>query len=706
MLQPGPPSPGLSPRTRSPAPVPPHRDDAELLRLATRLRGLGDDHEQRRARLEAHCGHVRLLPGRKKPAFELLVLGCGGGPIESNLSCYLVKPYARRWAEGCTSLEGGSTIGALSSLIERSPYSFEGFNLGMGVDSHELELSEQARSRDDEREPGIGVGREGGGKKAGRIWEMISCFAITHSHLDHIAGLIISSAACTPPPKPVYGLPRTLHNIQRVMDGGIWPMLGGFDDSVKAGRAYLYKEVPESLPLSTPFPLSASLEFTAFPISHGLDPSHSHRPPRLRNDTPDAVEQEEKKPQAYDSTAFFVRETESGEGRELLFFGDVEPDSISARPLNRRVWEHAAPKIVAGKLSVIFLECSYPSSQPSDKLFGHLSPPFVLEELEVLSGLVKDERRKAGWTDEAKIAREPLEGVFVVIQHIKDDIFSTPAVVPPRAPASTNVSSGLSATTPPPYPASTLFSPSAVTPRQPSPLSMSPPIPTPPTRRPSVQLTSSGLGPSFPSTSSASYYHRRPSLFCTTTTSSSASSMAAAAAGRSPPHTPPRVGRKSDDLGSPKPGGGGKEAGAEHDPLALGGGADGGPRRKSMPWAFTFGAVNNPFAKATGRRKRSVVAGKAAALDGHPPTAGGGDRTLEPVGTSDHADTSDEAAAGEAEEEEEADNAAPEDDEDTVEETMHERIERELNELELDDARAPRTGVTFVIARQGMRLVF
>ncbi|GAA5881808.1 hypothetical protein JCM1840_003884 [Sporobolomyces johnsonii] len=704
MHPPRPPPPGISPRTRSPAAVPPHRDDSELLRLATRPLHPADGDEQRRIRLEAHCGHLRLLPDRTKPAFELLVLGCGGGPIESNLSCYLVKPYTRTWDEGCTSLEGGSTIGALSALIERSPYSFEGFNLGMGVDAHELELAEEARGVDDEREAEIGVGREGGGKKAGRIWEMISCFAITHSHLDHIAGLIISSAACTPPPKPVYGLPRTLHNIQRVMDGGIWPMLGGFDDTVQAGRAYLYKEVPES-PLSTPLPLSASLEFTAFPISHGLDPSHFHRPPRLRNEEPPTVAQEDEKPEAYDSTAFFVRETESGEGRELLFFGDVEPDSISARPLNRRVWEHAAPKIVAGKLSVIFLECSYPSSQPSDKLFGHLSPPFVLEELAVLSELVKEERRKAGWTDEAKIEREPLEGVFVVIQHIKDDIFSTPTAVAPPAPASATVPCGLPAPTPLPYPASALFPPSAVGTRQPSPLSMSPPIPTPPTRRPSVQLTSSGLGPSFSSTSAASsYYHRRPSLFSPTSSSSInslAPAAAAAAAPGGPLHAPPRGPRTSDDLGD---GGGGKRMWGE--------GADGGPRRKSIPWAFPgFGAVNNPFARAIGRRKSSVAAarGKAGALDqgeDHS-TAGAGEGALLPALESVRVDESDkEAAEGGAADDDDEEEEEEDEEEDTVEETVHERIERELNELEDDAERAPRTGVTFVIARQGMRLVF
>lgn len=87
--------------------------------------------------------------------------------------------------------------------------------------------------------------------------------------------------------------------------------------------------------------------------------------------------------ECYDSTAFFVREGLTGDNKEMLFFGDVEPgeqrprprfdtlhmadltlnttaDSISKRPLNYNVWKAAAPKIVAGKLCAVFLECSYP----------------------------------------------------------------------------------------------------------------------------------------------------------------------------------------------------------------------------------------------------------------------------------------------------------------------------------------------------------
>ncbi|KPV72802.1 uncharacterized protein RHOBADRAFT_8424, partial [Rhodotorula graminis WP1] len=177
-------------------------------------------------------------------SFACTLQGCGGGPVETNLSSFLVKPYASKWTDGCTGIEA----------------------LGTGTDA--LSISPPPPC---------------------------SCFAITHAHLDHIAGLIISSAACRPPPRPVYGIRRTIANIERLMDGGVWPMLGGWDDSVTIGRAYHYKKcLPKPQAVGTA------------PAAGGAEG------------------------ECYDSTAFFVREEQSG--RELLFFGDVEPGPSSSSP--------------------------------------------------------------------------------------------------------------------------------------------------------------------------------------------------------------------------------------------------------------------------------------------------------------------------------------------------------------------------------------
>lgn len=100
----------------------------------------------------------------------------------------------------------------------------------------------------------------------------------------------------------------------------------------------------------------------------------------------------------YDSSAFFIRDEESG--REILVFGDVEPDSISLIPRTARVWADAARKIVAGTLSAIFIECSYDDSQPDETLFGHLAPRHLIAELQVLADKVGSVRRGSSASSE------------------------------------------------------------------------------------------------------------------------------------------------------------------------------------------------------------------------------------------------------------------------------------------------------------------
>ena len=94
----------------------------------------------------------------------------------------------------------------------------------------------------------------------------------------------------------------------------------------------------------------------------------------------------------YDSSAYFLRDVETG--REILMFGDVEPDSISLSPRNQHIWQEAAPKIAAGKLAAIFIECSYDDSQSVDRLFGHLTPRFVIQEMASLAEEVRFVKRQ------------------------------------------------------------------------------------------------------------------------------------------------------------------------------------------------------------------------------------------------------------------------------------------------------------------------
>jgi hypothetical protein len=91
----------------------------------------------------------------------------------------------------------------------------------------------------------------------------------------------------------------------------------------------------------------------------------------------------EKQYYAYNSTAYFIQDKTTL--REVLIFGDVEPDSISIHPRNQYVWNDAAPKIAEGRLKAILIECSYNDARPDDKLFGHMNPRHLMQELCVLA---------------------------------------------------------------------------------------------------------------------------------------------------------------------------------------------------------------------------------------------------------------------------------------------------------------------------------
>lgn len=97
-----------------------------------------------------------------------------------------------------------------------------------------------------------------------------------------------------------------------------------------------------------------------------------------------------------DSTAYFIRTeaTSHTPCKEILIFGDVEPDSISLSPRTALVWAEAAPKIVHNFLTGIFIECSYTNSQGDAVLYGHLAPRHLLAELCNLGDMVREVRRE------------------------------------------------------------------------------------------------------------------------------------------------------------------------------------------------------------------------------------------------------------------------------------------------------------------------
>ncbi|MCJ1402961.1 Rsp5p-dependent ubiquitination, sorting of cargo proteins at the multivesicular body [Xylographa trunciseda] len=251
---------------------------------------------------------------------------------------------------------------------------------------------------------------------------LISTYLITHPHLDHLSGFAVNTASFqhTSRPKKVAALPSTINAIKdHIFNDIIWPNLSDEEGGVGL-VSYMRLVEGGNVALGTGdgrgyIELCDGLSVKSWSVSHGhcMKP-HPHRgssiPPMLpdqqyhsgRRDSsytiapPAAIDRRRSSigdPTSrldnacvYDSSAFFIRDEQTG--REVLIFGDVEPDSISLAPRTVRVWADAAPKIVTGLLSAIFIECSYDDSQPDETLFGHLAPRHLIAELEVLAAKV------------------------------------------------------------------------------------------------------------------------------------------------------------------------------------------------------------------------------------------------------------------------------------------------------------------------------
>ena len=260
---------------------------------------------------------------------------------------------------------------------------------------------------------------------------LVSTYLITHPHLDHLSGFSINTASFqhTSRPKKVAALPSTIDAIKKhIFNDVIWPNLSdeeggvglvsymrlveGGNVALGTGEGRGYIEVVEGLAVK------------CWSVSHGhCTKPHSHRRSSLGK-LPDSTSRRASRATTcpaeygtrreselsgetddgcvYDSSAFFIRDDETG--REILVFGDVEPDSISLCPRTERVWEDAAPKIIAGLLRGVFIECSYDDSQPDEILFGHLAPRHLIAELQVLAAKVKTARQRI--VTEAQLKRK------------------------------------------------------------------------------------------------------------------------------------------------------------------------------------------------------------------------------------------------------------------------------------------------------------
>lgn len=199
------------------------------------------------------------------------------------------------------------------------------------------------------------------------IKNYIKDYFISHAHLDHIAGLIINSPADSS--KNIYALNSCITILKTHYF--TWESWANFTDE---GEAPLLKKYHYDVlsPDSATDVANTRMTVQAFSLSHGN----------------------------LESTAFLVRSNNS----YILYIGDTGPDEVEKSNKLHLLWEAVAPLIENKKLTAIFIETSYPDEQPDKLLFGHLTPHWLMKEMNDLKSMT---------------GANALKGFHVIITHNK-----------------------------------------------------------------------------------------------------------------------------------------------------------------------------------------------------------------------------------------------------------------------------------------------
>ncbi|KAE8349410.1 cAMP phosphodiesterases class-II-domain-containing protein [Aspergillus coremiiformis] len=352
------------------------------------------------------AGPLGGAPEPEKEDLQVIVLGPTGGPREDRVTGLLVRSTSTRWKpDTVVAVDAGTLLSGIIHILE-THNDMDEMIVQTGPFT-EMSLPFQTAPAN----------------AAHILREMIGPILVTHPHLDHFSGFAMNSPIleATNGPKTVAALPSVISAIKtHIFNEVIWPNLSDEDGGAglityqrlhEGGNPRMGREEMRGYTRAC-----EGLYYRCFSVSHGCTKRHYAPETEMQRSISNAMymgdpfmmrsasraalslTQEESgymspairrlsTPReswvSVESSAFFIREQQSG--REIIIFGDVEPDSISVEPRNRRVWEAAAPRIASGKLRAIFIECSYTDDVEDESLYGHLCPRHLITELKVLA---------------------------------------------------------------------------------------------------------------------------------------------------------------------------------------------------------------------------------------------------------------------------------------------------------------------------------
>jgi 3',5'-cyclic-nucleotide phosphodiesterase len=260
-----------------------------------------------------------------QPSFRLVPLGVKGGIDESNLSAYMLAPAN---SNNFVCLDAGTLHFGIEQAVANKVFTIP---------------SEQV------------------------LRKYIRGYLISHSHLDHLSGLIINSPEDTT--KNIYALADCIETFKTRYF--TWKSWANFADEgeVPQLKKYHYKVLTPDIATAVE---NTEMSVKAFPLSHS-------------NLT---------------SSAFLVKSS----GNYILYLGDTGPDEIEKSHNLESLWQAIAPLIRAKKLKAMMIEVSFADEQPDNTLFGHLTPRWLMKEMEELEKLT---------------GSGMLKGLNIIVTHVK-----------------------------------------------------------------------------------------------------------------------------------------------------------------------------------------------------------------------------------------------------------------------------------------------
>ncbi len=203
------------------------------------------------------------------------------------------------------------------------------------------------------------------------LTQHIKAYLLSHAHLDHLAGLVINSPDDTK--KNILALSATIEQLQRhVFNGQVWPNFSDEGVGLLLKKYHYVRVQPGE---------EVAIEGTAFTV------------------TPFALCHA-----GVTSTAFLLQT----HGAYALYIGDTGPDEAEHCEQLHQLWQAVAPLIRQGALHGMFVEISYPDERDIARLYGHLTPKWLMTELHRLAALVDTQH-----------PTDALKGLTVIVSHIK-----------------------------------------------------------------------------------------------------------------------------------------------------------------------------------------------------------------------------------------------------------------------------------------------